>query len=84
MTTHIDEGTFLPDRKNRKFGNNQGYSISDQTDIDQFIISLKNDFETYILPGLEEPKTLTDCVRFYEQFTLWGDNLKRVMAENNL
>ena len=84
LTTHIDEGAFLPDRKNRTFGNNQGYSISDQTDIDQFIISLKNDFETYILPGLEEPKTLTDCVRFYEQFTLWGDNLKRVMAENNL
>jgi hypothetical protein len=84
LTTHLDEGTFLPDRKSRKFGNNQGYSIKDNTDIDQFISAFKTDFETYILPGLEEPKTLNDCLSFYERFPFWGDNLKRVITENNL
>ena len=84
LTTHLDEGTFLPDRKNRKFGDNQGYSITDTTDVDQFITALKIDFETFILPGLEEPKSLSDCVKFYERFPFWGDNLKRVITENNL
>jgi hypothetical protein len=84
LTTHLNEGTFLPDRKKRKFGNNQGYSIDDKTDLDKFIKSFKTDFETYVLPGLDEPKTLTDCVKFYEQFPIWGDNLKRVIKENNL
>lgn len=84
LTTHLDEGTFLPDRKDRKFGNNQGYSISDTTNFDEFIIAMKTDFETYILPGLEEPKTLADCIKFYERYTFWADNLKRVIAENKL
>lgn len=84
LTTQLDEGTFLPDRKNRKFGNNQGYSINDSTNLDEFIIALKTDFETYILQGLDEPKTLADCIKFYEQFPFWGDNLKRVIAENKL
>jgi hypothetical protein len=84
LITHLDEGTFLPDRKSRKFGNNQGYSITDTTNFDDFIISMKTDFETYILPGLEEPKTLADCIKFYERYPFWGDNLKRVIAENKL
>ena len=84
LTTHLDEGTFLPDRINRKFGNNQGYSITNKTDIEQFIAALKNDFETYILPGLEEPKTLADCIKFYNQFPFWADNLKKVIEENKL
>ena len=84
LTTHLDEGAFLPDRVNRKFGNNQGYSINDKTNIEQFIAILKTDFETYILPGLDEPKTLADCVKFYERFPFWGDNLKRVINENKL
>ena len=84
LTTHLDEGTFLPDRKNRIFGNNQGYSITDDTNVDEFIIAMKTDFETYILPGLEEPKTLADCIKFYERFPFWGDNLKRVIVEHKL
>src|SRR5690606_32242350 len=84
LTTHLDEGTFLPDRTNRKFGNNQGYSITDNTDFDEFITAMKTDFETYILPVLDEPKTLADCIKFYERFPFWGDNLKKVIAENKL
>ncbi len=84
LTTHLDEGTFLPDRKNRKFGDNQGYSITEKTDLEEFIMAVKLDFEKYILPGLEEPNTLTDCIKFYERFPFWGDNLKRVITENKL
>jgi hypothetical protein len=65
LTTHLDEGTFFPDRK---IGNNQGYSITDNTNFNKFIVAMKTDFETYILPGLEEPKTLADCIKFYGQF----------------
>jgi hypothetical protein len=84
LTTHLDEGTFLPDRQKRKFGDNQGYSIKDRTDLNEFIKEFKSDFETHILPGLEEPKSLADCIKFYEQYKFWGDNLKRVIQENNL
>ena len=84
LTIHLDEGTFLPDRKNRKFGDNQGYSITDNTDLEEFIMTVKLDFEKYILPKLEEPNTLTDCIKFYERVPFWGDNLKRVITENKL
>jgi len=84
LTTHLDEGTFLPDRKKRKFGDNQGYSIKDGTDLIEFIKALKNDFEVYILPGLEKQKSLADCLEFYGRFPFWGDNLKRVIKENNI
>jgi len=84
LATYLDEGTFLPDRKNRKFGNNQGYSLTNSTDLNEFILELKSDFETYVLPGLEGPKTMEECVKFYERFPFWGDNLKRIIKENNL
>ena len=84
LTTHLDEGTFLPDRKKRKFGDNQGYSIKDGTDVNEFIKEFKSDFETHVLPGLEGPNSLADCIKFYEQYKFWGDNLKRVIQENNL
>ena len=84
LITHLDEGVFLPDRKNRKFGDNQGYSITDKTDINEFISSLKTDFETHILPKLEESKNLKDCLIFYERFPFWSENLKRLILENNL
>lgn len=84
LTTHLDEGAFLPDRKNRSFGNNQGYSITETTDLTDFILAVQYDFERYILPGLEEPQNLADCIKFYERFPLWGDSLKRAITENKL
>jgi hypothetical protein len=84
LTTHLDEGIFLQDRTKRKFGDNQGYSITDDTDLNEFINAFKDDFETFILPGLEQCKSLADCVKFYGQFPFWGDNLKRVIEENKL
>ena len=84
LTTHLDEGIFLPDRTKRKFGDNQGYSITDDTNLNEFIDAFKDDLETYILPGLEKYKSLADCVKFYGQFPFWGDNLIRVIKENKI
>jgi hypothetical protein len=81
LVTHLDEGTFLPNRQNRKFGNNQGYSIANNTDLNDFINALKVDFENYILPILEKCNSLNECVKFYEQFPLWGESLKKIIAD---
>jgi hypothetical protein len=84
LVTHLDEGVFLLDRKNRKFGNNEGYSIKTDTDIKEFINALKTDFEIYILPNIDKPNSLADCIEFYSQFPFWRDNLKRIIKENNI
>lgn len=84
LTTYIDEGVFLPNREKRKYGDNQGYSISDKTELSEFIEELKIDFEKYILPAIEQTKTLSDCVTFYDQFPFWGERLKKVIDENKL
>lgn len=82
LVTHLDEGTFIPDRKNRKFGDNQGYSITNDTDLSEFVSALKVDFETFILPGLDKLNSLDDCVIFYEQFPIWGNNLKKILGRH--
>jgi len=84
LITHLDEGTFLPDRENRKYGNFQGYSITNETDLLDLCETIKYDFETYILPKLDEPKNLQDLVTFYEPFTFWADNLKKMISDYNL
>jgi hypothetical protein len=74
----------LPDRKNRKYGNNQGYSITEETELFDFCKTIKYDFENYILPKLDEPRNLQDLIRFYEPFTFWADNLKKQISEYKL
>ena len=84
LSVHLDEGAFLPDRKNRKFGNNQGYSITGATDLKEFTESLKTDFESYILPELEKINSLEECLIFYGQFEFWGERLKNDIEKHNL
>jgi len=84
LVTHLDEGTFLPNRKNRKYGDNQGYTITNNTELKDFCNTVKADFENYILPKLDYPQNLDDLIKFYEPFSFWHDNLKRVINDNNL
>ena len=84
LTVHLDEGTFLPDRKKRRFGNNQGYSITNNTDLKEFIDTLNIDFEQFILPELDKPITVRDCLEFYGKFGFWSNNLKRQLKELGL
>lgn len=81
LVIHVDEGTLLPDRHIRKFGNSQGYSITEDTNLDEFVNAVRSDFEMYILPKLDEPKSLQDCVQYYGQLPFWGDRLKKVISE---
>lgn len=45
-----------------------GYSIRDNTDLDDFIADFKVDFEGSVLKSLEELKTIEDCAVLYEKF----------------
>lgn len=82
LVIHLDEGAFLPDRKSRKFGNNQGYSITAETDLNEFISAFKSDWETNILPKLDEPNSLQDCVQHYGQLPFWGERLKMLIVDS--
>ena len=81
LLMHIDEGSFILDRQNRKFGDNQGYSIDNDTNLVEFINALKVDFEKYILPSLDKPKSLNDCIKIYGEIPFWGDHLKKIIAD---
>lgn len=84
LVVHQSEGSFLPDGRNRKFGDNQGYSICYNTDLEEFIIAIKMDFENYILPKLDETESLQDCIQYYGELPFWGERLKILINENNL
>lgn len=84
LTVHLDEGAFLPDRKKRRFGDNQGYSIKDETNLIEFANSFNVDFDKYILPAIEKPNSLRDCVDLYGGIAFWGDQLKRKIKELGL
>lgn len=84
LVVHIREDAFIPSPKARKFGNGTGYSIIDNTDLEAFTLALKDDFEGYLLPKLESPTSLSDCLTLYEPFEFWHNNLKRVIAENHI
>jgi len=87
LTTHISHEAFVPDWKSRDLdnsNNNNCYSITETTDLTDFILSMQHDFEEHILPGLEEPQNLTDCIKFYERFPLHLNSLQRAITENKL
>jgi hypothetical protein len=75
----------LADKEKKKAkGGWLGYKITDKTNINDFIADFKLDLESNLLKQLDELKSLKDCVQFYEKFDIWGDNLKRQIAECGL
>lgn len=85
LSIHVRENFHLPDnRQEHKYKNNVGYTLKSDTDFDDFKKEMIYDFENGILPKLDTLRTLKDCVNFYGGLTFWGDNLKRVISENNL
>jgi hypothetical protein len=63
---------------------NTGYSITDNTDADDFNREILFDFEQFILPKLERLVTLSDCLDFFGRDTFWGQNLLRQIEINNV
>lgn len=85
LTVYLREGFYLPDnRQEYKFRNKTGYILTNQTDLGEFTDELKKDFENHIIPFLDKLNSLQDCIGKFGDVTFWGDNLKKVIAENNL
>jgi len=85
LTVYLREGFYLPDnRQEYKFKNKTGYILTNQTDLNEFTNELKSDFENYIIPFLNKLNSLQDCIDKFGDITFWGDNLKKVIAENKL
>ena len=61
-----------------------GYLITDTTSLSEFIEYFKIDLEDNILKRLAELMTLKDCVKFYEKYEFWGNNLKKLIEECGL
>jgi hypothetical protein len=80
LTIPIRQDSYLPDsRKVNQNKNTTGYIINSASDINDFIKEIKIDFEEWILPALDELRTIADCINYYEKIPFWGDHLKRVI-----
>jgi hypothetical protein len=42
------------------------------------------DFETFILPKMNETESLQDCIQHYKELPFWGERLKILIKENKL
>lgn len=85
LTVYLREGYYLPDNRHEyKFRNKTGYVLTEQANLNDFIAELKSDFENYILPTLDKLNSLQNCVDKFGEITFWGENLKKVIAENKL
>ncbi len=85
LAVHLRSGFFLPEnRKTDTFQNGNGYHLSDQTNLDNFIQEMKLDFEEYILPYLEKINTIDDSLAAFGELPFWGENMKRILTESGL
>jgi hypothetical protein len=82
--TNLRENAYLSENRTKhKYRQNGwlGYLITDETDLIEFTEELRKDFEIDILPKLDQLNTLEDCIKFYQKFNFWGDNLKKVLEK---
>ncbi|MCO5950650.1 DUF4304 domain-containing protein [Mucilaginibacter flavidus] len=85
LTVGLRQGAYLTKAKEfNKHRNQTGYSVKTGDEFVEFVSIITADFEHDILPKLSDLKTLKDCVDYYEGTPFWGDNLKRVLIENNI
>lgn len=79
------EDIYLPaDRLTHKYKNNTGYILESSSDLKEFSTELKNDFELYILPRLEELKTLNDCITHFNTIPFLGNRFKTTITDLGL
>ncbi len=85
LNVYLREGFYLPDnRQEHKYKNKTGYTLTDKMDVDDFKNEMKSDFENYIIPFLDRLNSLQDCLDNFGQIEFWGQNLRKVIQENNL
>lgn len=66
----LSEGDYL-EKENHSFRNEIGYVIDDSTDLSDFTLELRDDFEKHILPKLDSMKTIDDCLDFHKKIEFW-------------
>ena len=84
LTVYLREDFYLSHRLFNKFRNKTGYTITDKTNLENFIKSIKTDFEDKIIPFLENLNSIKDCIDKYGEVKFWGDNLKKVINEHKI
>lgn len=85
LTVYLREGFYLPkERKENGFRNKSGYILKTEMDFEEFAEEIVSDFSNHILPYLEGINTPKDCISHFGEITFWGENLKRVIRENNI
>jgi hypothetical protein len=84
LTVYLREDFYLTRRLFNKFRNKIGYTITDKTNLDKFIKSLRTDFEDKIIPYLDNLNSIKDCIDKFGDIKFWGDNLKKVIKEHKI
>jgi len=85
LTVFVRENFYLPEsRKTHKYRDIGGYNLNEETNLADFIEEFQKDFEIEILPKLDNLINLNECIILYDDVILYGDNLKQLIAENNL
>jgi len=84
LDVNVTEAGHLPqNRIYHRYKNNVGYTITDDTDLGDFIKEFSIDLENEILPRLNKLTSLNDCLDYYKQFPFWGENLQRIIGLNS-
>jgi len=84
-TISIREGFYLPEnRKQYKYRNPTGYTLTNEIDENKFLTQLIIDFEDYILPQLEKLTSIENCVSKFGDLVFSGEYLKKAIADYKL
>ena len=84
LHVYLRENSYLAPKEEHKYRNQTGYIIKTGARFTSLVSAIKKDFEEDILPGLNKLKTLKDCLDYYGDIPFWGDNLKKLIKDNNL
>ena len=82
----LREDSYLTVNRNKhkfRLGGWLGYLLTKDTNIEEFINQIKNDFEIDIFPKLNNLNSLDDCLDFYGKVDFWGDQLRMQISELN-
>ena len=82
------QASFLSEsRKRHRFKEGWAYELTPETDLSEFIIEMKQDLESEILPTLEKWETLNDIIPFYEEcFSghFWETYVRKMVEQHRL
>lgn len=86
LVAHVRHEAYITEERHsvKAMRGGLGYQIMENTNLTEFVSEFKVDLEDNILKILNGFKTLSDCVAFYEKYSIWGDIVKRQIEERGL